>query len=97
MAPLYFMLAILGCGEDASACQQVAVAPVHFASQAECLAASGAVLERMTDDRYPTLVAQCQRGDAGPVILRGDQVMLPDAPQARPLQRIASAEPLPRR
>lgn len=60
MGPAYYVLAILGCGEGESACQQVATAPTQFASVAACQSASADTLLRHSDADYPVVVAQCR-------------------------------------
>ncbi len=65
MGPGYFVIAILGCADGGSACTPVATLPTHYASRAECSAATHAALESNTDFDFPTLLAQCRAG-AGP-------------------------------
>ena len=79
MEPLMFVMAILGCGEVDSACQELRVAPAHYRSEAECLAATGNELLRHDDLPYPTIVAQCRRAGTAPQVLRGSEVMMPEA------------------
>ena len=78
MEPLIYVMAILGCGESDAPCRQVAVAETRYASQAECLAATEDQLLRRDDLIFPSVVAECRRADAGPQLLRGSDVILPE-------------------
>ncbi|MES2339782.1 MAG: hypothetical protein V4537_16940 [Pseudomonadota bacterium] len=61
MEPLYYVMAILGCGDDGAACQQARLEPVRYQSVAQCQAAMNAALQRSTDLSFPTIQATCQR------------------------------------
>ncbi len=63
MAPLVYVMAILGCGDDGAACTRERIAPASYASVAECRAAMPAILARNTDLSYPVVSASCERGD----------------------------------
>ena len=60
MGPSYFVMAILGCGDGALACQTVAAPAAHYASEQACLAARGEALMANSDLDFPTLFATCQ-------------------------------------
>lgn len=60
MTPVFFVLAIMGCGDDQSACSQVRVEPAHYATAAQCNAALPAALARNTDLDYPVISAACR-------------------------------------
>lgn len=93
MEPLLYVMAILGCGEGDAPCREVAVAERRFASEAQCLAATGDELLRRDDLAFPAVVAQCRRDGAAVQLLRGSEVMLPDAPAARQRRpRLAASE-----
>ncbi|MEP9401338.1 hypothetical protein [Sphingomonas sp. VNH70] len=62
MAPLVYVMAILGCGDDGAACTRERIAPATFATVAECQAAVPAMLTRNTDLSYPVIMADCQAG-----------------------------------
>jgi hypothetical protein len=64
MGPVSYVIAILGCADSGTACQQVAVAPSRYESAAACEAATVGVLSASTDFDFPTLVARC-RADKG--------------------------------
>lgn len=59
MGPAYFVIAILGCGDDAAVCRTVATPAAHYASEQACLAARDGALMANSDLDFPTLVAQC--------------------------------------
>ncbi len=60
----YFVIAIMGCADGGAACTPVATLPTHYASQAECSAATHAALQSNTDFDFPKLLAQCRAGGA---------------------------------
>jgi len=74
MEPVYFVMAILGCGDDGMQCSQQRIEPVRYVNAAECQAAMPAALIRNTDIDFPVVGAACQP--------RGRQVAGADAPRA---------------
>jgi len=62
MAPLVYVMAILGCGDDGAACTRERVAPVSYQSIAECQAAMPAILVSNSDLSFPVISASCERG-----------------------------------
>ncbi|KQM20311.1 hypothetical protein ASE73_03680 [Sphingomonas sp. Leaf24] len=64
MAPLVYIMAILGCGDDGATCSRERIAPASYQSVAECQAAMPAILARNTDLSYPVISASCERGGA---------------------------------
>jgi hypothetical protein len=62
MGPGYFVIAILGCADGGSACTPVATLQSHYATEAECMASTGAALIENSNFDYPTLVARCRPG-----------------------------------
>jgi len=90
MAPLIYVIAIMGCGEGDQACREVQVAEPRFATQAACAQATADVLARYTDLAYPSVVAQCRRDGLRPTNLRGSDVLLPQPGAVRPM-RFAAA------
>ena len=76
MEPVLFVMAILGCGEGAAPCREVALVEARYRSEAACLAATEAELAGR-DILYPTVVAQCRQAGARPQLLRGSEVMRP--------------------
>lgn len=59
MGPAYFVIAILGCGDGAAACQTVATPAAHYATEQACLAARDNALMANSDLDFPTLFAEC--------------------------------------
>ena len=60
MGPVAYLIAILGCADGSAACTPVATVPTHYATEASCSAATGAVLAGSTDFDFPTIVAECR-------------------------------------
>lgn len=60
MEPVYFVMAILGCGDGSQGCQQARVEPIHYASAVQCQAAMPAALARNTDLDFPEISAACR-------------------------------------
>ena len=61
MDQVFYVLAIMGCGDDASACQQARFEPARYESRQACQAALPAALERNLDLDFPTIAADCRR------------------------------------
>ena len=59
MDAAYFVIAILGCADGGSACTPVATLQTHYATQAQCSAATSPALEKNSDFDFPTLMAKC--------------------------------------
>ncbi len=93
MGPIFYVMAILGCGEADAACQQVDVAKAQYQSMAECNSATAEEVERRLDLAYPVVVAQCQQANSKLAALTADQVALPDADaMVRPASAPAASE-----
>jgi hypothetical protein len=60
MDPLFYVIAIMGCGDLGNTCQEARVEPVRYESAAKCQAAMGDALLRNSDLSYPTIGAACQ-------------------------------------
>ena len=60
MGPVYFIIAILGCGDGSAACTPAATVPTHFSSQAACSAGINGALLAHSDLDFPTLVGECR-------------------------------------
>ena len=60
MEPILYMLAILGCGDGQTQCEQVRIEPARFQSVAACRAATTDALMRSTDLSYPVVVSECR-------------------------------------
>ena len=60
MEPLVYVMAILGCGDPGTQCQEARLEPVTYVSAAQCRTEILDVLMRSTDLDYPTIGAACQ-------------------------------------
>jgi len=60
MEPLYFVMAIMGCGDGSMNCAEARVEPVHYTSIQQCQAAMPAALIRNSDIDYPVVSAACR-------------------------------------
>ena len=60
MEPLYFVMAIMGCGDGTANCAEARVEPVHYATVQQCQAAMPAALIRNSDIDYPVVSAACR-------------------------------------
>lgn len=69
MTPVFYVLAIMGCGDGQGQCQEVRAEPVRYQSAAQCRAAMPLALRRHTDIDFPVVSAAC-RAD-GPVMVGG--------------------------
>jgi hypothetical protein len=91
MEPLLYVMAILGCGEDESACRELRVAETRYATESACLAATETELPRLDGLAFPIVVAQCRPAGAAARPLSGSDVALPDPPHHQAPPRLASA------
>ena len=60
MEPLFYVMAIMGCGDGSTACQQTRVEPVQYQSIRACQQAMPAALARNSDIDYPVVAASCR-------------------------------------
>ncbi len=60
MDPLFYVMAIMGCGDGSTACQQAKVEVVHYRTIGECQRAMPAALARNSDIDYPVVAAACR-------------------------------------
>lgn len=74
MGPGYFVIAILGCADGGTACTPVATLQTHYATRAECSAATSSALEENSNFDFPTLLARCRGASARTAEGRQDQV-----------------------
>jgi hypothetical protein len=56
----YFIIAILGCADGSSQCTPVMTVPTHYATEAECEAATPAAVMAHTNFDFPSLLAECR-------------------------------------
>ncbi|MBB5711085.1 hypothetical protein [Sphingomonas xinjiangensis] len=61
MDQIFYVLAIMGCGDDAGLCQQARVEPVRYTSVAACQDAMPVALHRNADLSFPVISATCRR------------------------------------
>jgi hypothetical protein len=64
MGPAFYVMAIMGCGEADTACQQVALVESRYESLAACNAATADAVTRNIDLSFPVVAAQCRRADS---------------------------------
>ena len=75
MESIVYVLAILGCGDAGTACQEARIEPATYQTAAQCRAALPAALARNTDLAYPTIAANCRTS--------GERMAKADAPHPR--------------
>jgi hypothetical protein len=73
MEPILYVIAIMGCGDDAGQCRSARIEPATYTSIQTCQAAMPDALVRNTDLSYPTITAACQQ--------RGERLARNDTPQ----------------
>ncbi|HEX8448626.1 MAG TPA: hypothetical protein VF652_03445 [Allosphingosinicella sp.] len=77
MGPAIFIIAIMGCGEGDSQCQQVRTLEARYESQAACTAATEAALSENSDIDFPVVAAECVAAGAKVNPPRAGQVKVP--------------------
>jgi len=70
MEPLFYVMAIMGCGDGNVRCTEARIVPTHYASMAQCRAALPDQLAQNTDVPFPMIGAACRT--AGAQIARTD-------------------------
>lgn len=70
MEPLFFVMAIMGCGDGNVQCTEARMVPVRYESMAACRAALPDQIARNTDVPFPMIGATCRR--AGAMMARND-------------------------
>ena len=60
----YFLIAILGCADGSTACTPVMTVPTHYATEAECVAATQGALLANSNFDFPSLFAECRPAKA---------------------------------
>jgi ABC-type proline/glycine betaine transport system substrate-binding protein len=60
MGPAFYIMAILGCADSETACQQVRLAETQYATEAACNSATSAILYENSDIAFPVVMAQCR-------------------------------------
>jgi ABC-type hemin transport system ATPase subunit len=82
MGPAIFLIAILGCGEGDSPCQQVRTLEARYESQAACTAATEAAVTQNSDVDFPVVVAECIASGAKPNAPKAGEIQRPGPGQA---------------
>ncbi|HEX8239442.1 MAG TPA: hypothetical protein VF574_06860 [Allosphingosinicella sp.] len=77
MGPAIFIIAIMGCGEGDSPCQQVRMLETRYESQAACSAATEAAVIQNSDVDFPVIAAECVAAGAKPNPPRANEVGIP--------------------
>ena len=60
MEPVYFVLAIMGCGDGQAECREARVESVRYQTAAQCQAALPQALARNTDLDFPVISGACR-------------------------------------
>ena len=60
MEPLFFVMAIMGCSDDGSACAPARVLPARYETAAQCRAALPQALADNSDVSSPSIAADCR-------------------------------------
>lgn len=60
MEQVFFILAIMGCGDTATECREVRTEPVRYATEAQCRADLIPALTRATDLSFPEIAGNCR-------------------------------------
>ena len=71
MQPVFYVMAILGCGDGNSHCATARLDDARFATMAECRAQLPAGLARHTDLSFPVIAADCRRNSPVAVAVAG--------------------------
>lgn len=60
MEPIFFVMAIMGCGDAGDACREARIEPVRYTSIQACRADATAALQRNSDVDFPVVTASCR-------------------------------------
>lgn len=61
MGSVFYVIAIMGCGDGQVQCSQQRVEAARYQNAAQCRAAMPAALMRNTDVDFPTITAACRQ------------------------------------
>lgn len=61
MNPMFFVMAIMGCGDGNTQCTEARIVPARYETMAQCRAALPEQLARNTDVPYPMIGADCRQ------------------------------------
>jgi hypothetical protein len=67
MGAAFYVMAILGCGDDGATCQDVRLIETRYISADACAVATSAMLVANSDVAFPMVVAQCRPANAAMV------------------------------
>lgn len=71
MQPVFYVLAIMGCGDGDATCQPARLEPTRYATAAQCRAQLPAAIARNTDLDFPSIAAACRRSGPLTIAARG--------------------------
>lgn len=60
MEPMFFVMAILGCGDGQQQCAEARIVPARYETMAQCRAALPEQLARNSDVPFPVIGADCR-------------------------------------
>lgn len=61
MGAMFFVVAILGCGDGNVQCTDARIVPIRYETMAQCRAALPQQLAQNTDVPFPTIGADCRQ------------------------------------
>lgn len=61
MGSAFYVMAILGCSDAGTACEQVRIEQTRFVSADACSAATSAAVLGNSDVAFPVVVAECRQ------------------------------------
>ena len=61
MGSVFYVIAIMGCGDGQAQCSQQRIETARYQNAAQCQAAMPAALMRNTDIDFPTITAACRQ------------------------------------
>lgn len=60
MTPMFFVMAIMGCGDDGGACSTARIEPARYTTAAQCRSELVGALVRNRDLDFPSVAADCR-------------------------------------
>jgi len=61
MTPMFFVVAILGCGDGSGQCTEARVVPARYETLAQCRAALPQQIAANTDISFPVIGGDCRQ------------------------------------
>lgn len=74
MGSVFFVMAILGCGDGGDVCAETRVEPARYATVQQCRADLPAALARNTDLSFPVISAACRAN--GPLMVETSKLFV---------------------